>query len=35
MPSKKKAPAAPAAASKSDPELDLIDSLAEILNGPA
>jgi acetyl-CoA carboxylase biotin carboxyl carrier protein len=32
MPSKKKAPAAPAAASKSDPELDLINSLAEILN---
>ena len=32
MPSKRKAPAAPAAASKSDPELDLINSLAEILN---
>ena len=32
MPSKKKAPAATAVASKSDPELDLINSLAEILN---
>jgi acetyl-CoA carboxylase biotin carboxyl carrier protein len=32
MPSKKKAPSAPTAASKSDPELDLINSLADILN---